>query len=290
VVVITAMLTTIAAPPRNVVQAGARIASDPAAISHAQTNANVAITGRASCDTLGLATATASARKTTPSAQTLSTPIQNVMVTVEVAAHTGNLPGTRGRADSFGGMRLGIADHLGWAIAVTASENHEVVDRRRIELIEPGLSEAPIHYESRRLDLAATTALVAAARASIARAASAALDELAAALPAPVRSISLRTWPPNFPEDIAVQRRAPYEARADAVMYRQELAELAHARGWEVHLYDAKAVVDQAARILAGRVDEVLQGPRTALGPPWTKDHRVALAATIVAQRDVTSK
>jgi hypothetical protein len=192
-------------------------------------------------------------------------------------------------------MRLGIADHLGWAIVVTASADHEVVDRRRIELIEPGLSAAPIHYESRRLDVAGTAALVAKARASIARAASAALDELATALPEPVRSISLRTWSPNFPDDIAVQRRAPYEARADAVMYRQELAELAHARGWEVHLYDAKAVVAQATRILGDRVDEVLQGPRTTLGPPWAKDHRIALAATIVAaesaaQRGVTSK
>jgi len=75
----------------------------------------------------------------------------------------------------------------------------------------------------------------------------------------------------------------PYEARADAIMYRQELAELAHARGWEVHLYDAKAVVDQAARMLADRADEVLQGPRATMGPPWTKDHRIALAAAIVA-------
>ena len=180
-------------------------------------------------------------------------------------------------------MRLGIADHLGWAIAVTASGDHEVVDRRRIELIEPDISPAPIHYESRRLDVAATAALVARARASVVRAASAALDEIATALPAPIRSVSLRVWPLDFPDDVAVQRRAPYEARADAIMYRQELAELAHARGWEVHVYDAKAVLDQAARILAERADEVLQGPRGAIGPPWTKDHRVALAAAIVA-------
>ena len=180
-------------------------------------------------------------------------------------------------------MRLGIADHLGWAVAVTASADHEVVDRRRIELIEPGVTAAPIHYESARLDVAATTALVAKARASVVRATSAALDELAAVLPAPVVSISLRTWPLDFPEDIAVQRRAPYEARADAIMYRRELSELAHARGWEVHLYDAKAVVGQAVTLLAERADEVLQGPRARLGPPWTQDHRIALAATILA-------
>ena len=158
-----------------------------------------------------------------------------------------------------------------------------MVDRRRIELVEPGVSPAPIHYESARLDVAGTAALVAEVRASVARAASAALDEIAAALPEPVVSISLRAWPLDFPEDIAVQRRVPYEARADAIMYRQELAELAHARGWEVHLYDAKAVEAQAASVLRGRADAVLHGPRATLGPPWTRDHRVALAATIVA-------
>jgi hypothetical protein len=117
----------------------------------------------------------------------------------------------------------------------------------------------------------------------VARTASAAFEEIGAALPAPVLSISLRTWPVNFPTDVAVQRRAPYEARADAIMYRQELAEVAHARGWEVHLYDAKAVVGQAVRLLGKRADEVLERPRETLGPPWTKDHRVALAATIIA-------
>jgi hypothetical protein len=180
-------------------------------------------------------------------------------------------------------MHLGIADHLGWAVAIAASADHEVVDRRRVELIEPGLSPAPIHYESSRLDVAATAALVAAVRAAVVRASSAALDEITDALPAPVASISLRAWPLDFPDDIAVQRRVPYEARADAIMYREELAELAHARGWEVHFYDAKAVEAQAARRLAERADEVLRGPRTALGPPWTKDHRVALAAAVMA-------
>ena len=182
-------------------------------------------------------------------------------------------------------MRLGIADHLGWAIAVAASKDHRVLDRRRIALIEPGISSAPIHYESRRLDIAGTAALVAAARASVGRAASAALDELTDALPAPVESISLRAWPLDFPNDIATQRRPPYEARADAIMYRQELAEIAHLRGWEVHVYDAKTVLWQATRLLAERADEVLDGPRVTLGPPWTKDHRVALAATVVARR-----
>jgi hypothetical protein len=180
-------------------------------------------------------------------------------------------------------MRVGIADHFGWAVAVTASADHDVVDRRRIELVEPGVTPAPIHYDSHRLDVASTAALVADVRASVARATAAAFDELATALPRPVVSISLRAWPPHFPVDIEVQRRSPYEARADAIMYRQVLSDLAHARGWDVHLYVAKDVVGQAVSKLADRADEVLDGPRARLGPPWTKDHRTALAATIVA-------
>lgn len=189
-------------------------------------------------------------------------------------------------------MRLGIAHHLGWATAVTASGDHKVVDRRRIALLEPGLPPAPIHHEGgphllhrtgEPLDDCALAELVAAVRVSVVRATSAALDKLATALPTPIVSMSLRAWPAQFPDDVAIQRRAPYESNADSVMYRQVLAELAHAHGWEVHFYDAKSVEREAASILGGRADEVLLGPRAALGPPWAKDHRMALAATIVA-------
>jgi hypothetical protein len=184
-------------------------------------------------------------------------------------------------------MRLGIAHHLGWAVAVTASADHRVVDRRRIELVEAGLPAAPIHHRAGKLlDDDATAKLVATVRASAARVASASLDRLAAAVPEPIVSMSLRAWPPDFPTDIAIQRRVPYEGRADSVMYRQVLAELARARGWDVHLYEAKDVEREAAGILGDRADAVLRGPRAAWGPPWGKDQRTALAATVVAGRD----
>ena len=180
-------------------------------------------------------------------------------------------------------MRVGIAHHLGWAVAVTAAADYHVVDRRRILLIEPATPAAPIHHEGKPLDDAGCAVLVAQVRASASRATSAALDELATALPEPIVSMSLRAWPLDFPTEIAVQRRPPWEARADSVMYRQVLAELARARGWDVHLYDAKDVESRAVSQLAERADEVLFGPRATLGPPWAKDHRMALAATIVA-------
>ena len=180
-------------------------------------------------------------------------------------------------------MRLGVAHHLGWAVVVTASDDHRVVDRRRIELVEPGVAAAPVHHEGKPLDDAALAALVARVRASAARTASAALDRLAAEVPGPVVSMSLRSWPPDFPDDVVVQRRVPHEARADSVMYRQVLADVADALGWAVHLFDAGDVEDRAAAVLGERAHEVLHGPRAALGPPWTKDHRMALAATVLA-------
>jgi hypothetical protein len=189
-------------------------------------------------------------------------------------------------------MRVGVALHLGWAVVVTASISHEVVDRRRIELVEAGLPTAPVHHmggahamhsTSAPLDDDALAALVADVRASVLRTASAALDELATALPEPIASISVRAWPDDFPTDIADVRRPPYESRADSVMYCQVLAELGRARDWGVHRYDARTVEEEAARILGGRTVEILHGPRATLGPPWNKDHRQALAATVLA-------
>jgi hypothetical protein len=180
-------------------------------------------------------------------------------------------------------MRIGIAHHLGWAVAVTAGDDHEVADRRRIDLVEPGVATAPIHHEGKPLDDAAAAALVAEVQASAERAAAAGLDALAAALPGPIVSLSLRAWPADFPTDIAVLRRVPYEARADSVMYRQVLAGLAQERGWAVHTFDARRVEAEAAALLGDRAGEVLHGPRARLGPPWAQDHRMGLAATVLA-------
>ena len=179
-------------------------------------------------------------------------------------------------------MRLGIAHHFGWAVAVVAAADHEVVDRRRIELVEPDMAKAPIHHEGKPLDDVAAAALVAQVRASAMRATADALDELATALPAPIVSMSLRAWPLDFPADIAVQRRAPYESHADSIMYREVLAEQARARGWRSTSTTPRTWRPERPASSRRGQDEVLLVPR-GLGPPWNKDHRMALAATIVA-------
>lgn len=181
-------------------------------------------------------------------------------------------------------MRLGIADHLGWAVAVTVGADHRVVDRRRIELVEDGEEPMPVHHGIDGLDdadAAALVALVARVRASAVAATAAALAEIEDDA-GPIESIHLRTLPDDFPTDIATVRLVPWEARADAVMYREVLAEQAASRGWCVEHYDAKTVEQQAIDLLGPRADDVLRGPRTRLGAPWQQDHRVAVAATIV--------
>ncbi len=188
-------------------------------------------------------------------------------------------------------MRLGIAHHFGWAVAVTATSEFEVVDRRRIELIEPGLPAAPIHHEGGTYDLHSSgeplddkdlAALVAKVRGSVERMTVVALDEIGGAIPAPITAVVVRGWPSDFPQDITTQRRPPYESRADSIMYCQVLAAVAAERGWDINFYEAKDVETRAAAILGARANPVLHGPRKALGSPWSKDHRMALAAAIV--------
>jgi hypothetical protein len=188
-------------------------------------------------------------------------------------------------------VHVGIADHLGWAVAVTASARFEVVDRRRIELLDPGLPVAPVHHEggtwpehgSKHRADADLAELVAQVRSSALRMSAESVDRLAAELPAPIESISLRSIRSDVPTDIAVLRRPPWEARIDAIMYRQLLADIARARGWRVCFYEPKQVLNLAADRLGGDAGRILDAPRATLGAPWTADHRAALAAAAAA-------
>jgi hypothetical protein len=69
-------------------------------------------------------------------------------------------------------------------------------------------------------------------------------------------------------------------------MYRQALAAAAQARGWAVHWYDAKKVFDAASEALRiADLDAHFLQLRSVIGPPWGKDHKVAMAAAIAAAR-----
>lgn len=100
----------------------------------------------------------------------------------------------------------------------------------------------------------------------------------------PIAGVAMRVCPPLPPT--TWERIRDYRAQtvADTVMYRQALAAAAGTRGWSVHWYEAKKVLGAACGALG--VDDL--GPlyariREAVGPPWGKDQRLAMAAAIVA-------
>lgn len=173
----------------------------------------------------------------------------------------------------------GISDHCGWAVVVCVA-NGEVLDRRRIELIERGLPSLPHHHECQGLPIAEAVALVERVRASAALCARAALE----AFPAGVAAIAIRKrrkLPPTVAERITNYRA---QTMADSIMYRDVLAEAARARGWSVFEYDAKTVLNEAAQALGlADISPRLREIGETLGPPWRNDHRLAMAAAIVA-------
>src|SRR6202167_5971537 len=183
---------------------------------------------------------------------------------------------------SKNGGIIGVSDHGGWALLVTVARDGTLLDRRRVELVGEGLPKIPHHSEGQGLPLDEAVALVERVRESAEKHAVLALDAVAMAVPH-ILGVALRKCPP-LPPTIA-ERITDYRAQnnADWVMYRKAVASAAEARGWPVHWYDAKSIFGAASQAL--RVENIeahfLQ-VRSAVGQPWDKDHKLAMAAAIV--------
>ena len=183
---------------------------------------------------------------------------------------------------SKNGGIIGVSDHGGWAVLVTVARDGTLLDRRRVELIDEGLPCLPHHSEGQRLALDEAVKLVQRVRVSAERHAVLALDAVAMAVPQ-ILGVALRNCP-QLPPTIA-ERITDYFARnnADWVMYREALAAAAEARGWPIHWFDAKSVLDEARQALhVDKLDAHFLEMRRAVGPPWNKDHKLAMAAAIV--------
>jgi hypothetical protein len=159
-------------------------------------------------------------------------------------------------------------------VLVTVARDGTLLDRRRAELVDDELPGIPHHHEGQMLPLDEAVALVERVKLSAEEHAKVALDAVAATVREPILGVALRQCP-ELPPTVA-ERIKDYRARnvADWVMYRKALAAAAEARGWAVHWYDAKTVLSAASE----RVEL-----RRSIGPPWGKDHKLAMAAAIVA-------
>jgi hypothetical protein len=183
---------------------------------------------------------------------------------------------------------VGVSDHGGWAVMVTAVRDGTLLDRRRVELVEDTLPGLPHHHEGQLLPIDRAVALVERVRASAERHAVLALDVIAAAVPN-VLGIALRRCQP-LPATIA-ERIKDHRARnvADWVMYRSALASAAEGRGWPIHWFDSKKVLESAGKAMhVEDYDALFLQMRRTLGPPWNADHKLALAASIVTATELS--
>ena len=182
---------------------------------------------------------------------------------------------------------VGVSDHGGWAVLVTATRDGTLVDRRRVDLVDADLPKLPHHHDAQGLPLDQAVALVERVRVSAERHAALALEGVAMTSPR-ISGVALRKLQ-DLPPTIA-ERLKDYRSQnvADWVMYRNALACAADARGWVVHWYDPKKVMSAASQALGiADIETPFFRVRKAVGPPWDKDHKLAMAAAIVAANTV---
>jgi len=185
----------------------------------------------------------------------------------------------------------GVADHSGWAILVSVSANDgspEVVDRRRVELIEPGLPKQPYEHETAGMNAAEAERLVEEVRESAVHCAERALSQLRSS------SIALRVAPlPRLPGSVAEAHASWHiRMRADAMLYHDALCTAAASLGIKVATFPRGEERRHAAGAMATtaeRLDLFLNGLRASLGPPWQQDHQAAAARAIATLGQYTT-
>jgi hypothetical protein len=196
---------------------------------------------------------------------------------------------------------LGAADHNGWAVCVTVAASRGVpviVDRRRIELIEPGVPSQPYHHETVRMPRPEAEQLVVRVRESVMRTTRARLTQLRDELSPPhtIVAMALRIPPLEYVPATVAEAHAAYSVmcRADGMMYHEALRTAAGELNVSVMLDPRGEAVARAADRLGVGVDAVerfLRNAGASLGPPWQKEHRLATAAAmaVLAERNLVA-
>lgn len=195
------------------------------------------------------------------------------------------------------GAIVGVAENGSAAVLVTVADG-VAVDRRKIELIDPGMPTHPYHHQgswavgryldspwAKKISLPDAIALIKRGEKVAARRAHESLKVLAGKVTVPISGIALRVCPDLPPTIEARIRDNRAQTMADTVMYRQALAAAAQARGWSVAWYERERVLADAAKVLRVKTaDGALKAMGKALGPPWRAQEKLAAAAAIAAK------
>jgi hypothetical protein len=186
---------------------------------------------------------------------------------------------------------IGTAVHNGWVILVTVADDHgrpRVVDRRRVELVPPGVPSQPYHHEGLSLPFAEADAIVRRVQDAVLRCARTALAAYIEerATTADVRAITLPR-PRDVPWDLAevlAGRQTVYVA--DRHLYEVAVARAASALAIDVVTYPRKgefAFAASALQLPERAVRTCASRARTTVGAPWRQEHQEAMAAALGA-------
>jgi len=186
---------------------------------------------------------------------------------------------------------LGVADHNGWAECVTVAASRGVpvvVDRRRLELVEPGIPSMPYHHETLKMPRPEGERLVARVRDSVLRTTfeqvTGLRDELHPLYT--IVAMTLRVPPLDFVPVTVAEAHQSYNVtcRADGMMYHDALSIAARRLKLPVKHHPRGEEVARAAARLDVSVEDVerfLERAGEPVGKPWQKEHRLAVAAAV---------
>ncbi|HSS21567.1 MAG TPA: hypothetical protein VLL54_15950 [Pyrinomonadaceae bacterium] len=187
---------------------------------------------------------------------------------------------------------IGVEDHYGWAnlVSVVASgRDIIVIDKRRVELIEPKLPASPYHHETLQMQAREAEKLVKAVKASANKRARLALASLIRELaPANCSTISIRTPPlAELPVKVS-EAHANYfvMCRADGMIYHQALTRAAGQLELNVFHFEKSKIIELAARVRglkSATLERRLKALGSTLGPPWQQGHVVVCAGALAA-------
>lgn len=187
-------------------------------------------------------------------------------------------------------MAIGCSDHTGWAVLVSVAGDAarpEVVDRRRVELVDPSLPRQAYHAAA-GLPLDEATRLIEQVGSSALEVTEHQLRSLRAdldRLDAEVAGLAVADAA-DVPADLAtVLAKHPLLHAGEAALYRDALVDAASSIGLAVTRFEHRDAIGQAA-VTAGMSAEELGARLTALrrdlGAPWNADHRRAAAAALL--------
>ena len=191
-------------------------------------------------------------------------------------------------------LALGLRAHSGWAVLVALASTKgelEVVDRRRIELIDPGdafWAKQPYHAAEglepgdardivKRGIASARRLAVRELRAAVRRAREAEHEIAACAV---LTSDPMPEW--SVAEILAVHFRMH---KAEGVLFRDALARAVETCGLRLVAIREKELLEHAERALttpSGRLSKTIAGLGKSAGAPWGADQKhAALAAWV---------